>query len=358
MPIALALHDAHREAGATFAERGGWLFPIHYGDPDAEYRAVRQSAGVIDRSALGKVTVTGRDRQAFLQGMLTNDVKSLGPGQGTAAAFLDARGKVMALVRVYVLDDRLLLELPASHTEKTLQTLDHYLISEKAYFETADEAFAVLAVQGPAARRMLSTLAGRDLDVAPHHHVEVAIAGAPVRVIHRREAGVPGFHCWTIALHGAALWHALVDAGARPVGVQALDTLRVEAGVAWYGVDVDDTVILPETRLEELVSYNKGCYIGQEVVARVKYRGHVNRALSGLVLDGDRVPGRGAKVIADGADVGRITSAVRSPALGKPIALGYVRREHFEPGSAVAVDDGGVVSAATIAALPFVEPVA
>jgi folate-binding protein YgfZ len=356
MPARLALHDLHVSRGAALGEQSGWLVPLHYGDPAAEYRALRDSAGLIDRSMLGKVTVTGRDRQAFLQGMLTNDVKALPPGQGTAAAFLDAHGKVKALLHVYVLEDRLLLELPETLTDKTLQTLDHFLISEKAYFEAADEAFAVLAVQGPAARPILSRLAGRDIDLAPFHHVEVAIAGAPVRVIHRREAGVPGFHCWTIALHAGALWEALADAGARPVGMEALDALRVEGGVPWYGRDVDDSMIFPETRLEALVSYHKGCYIGQEVVARVKYRGHVNRALSGLVIEGDRVPAAGARVVVDASDVGRITSAVRSPALGRPIALGYVRREHFEPGTAVTIHDAGHTVGATVAALPFVEP--
>src|SRR4029077_8582731 len=116
-------------------------------------------------------------------------------------------------------------------------------------------------------------------------------------------------------------------------------------------------MILPETRLEQLVSYNKGCYIGQEVVARVKYRGHVNRALSGLALDGDRVPAPGALLVSDGDDkeIGRITSAVRSIALGRPIALGYVRREHFAPGTAVTVRDGDANVSARVAELPFVK---
>ena len=337
-------------------ELSGWIVPGHYGDPAGEYRAVRAGVGAIDRSMLGKVTVTGRDRQAFLQGMLSNEVKDLKSGEGTAAAFLDAHGKVMALLHVYVLDDRLLLELPAGRTEKTLQALDHFLISEKAYFENADEAFCVVAVQGPGAQRALSALAGRSIELAPYHHQEVAIAGAPVRVIHRQEAGVPGFHCWTMPFHCAALWEALIAGGARPVGMEALNVLRVEAGVPWYGHDVDDTVILPEVRLEQVVSYNKGCYIGQEVVARVKYRGHVNRALSGLILDGDRVPPAGAAVVAEAKEVGRITSAVRSIALGKPIALGYVRREHFASGSAVAVQDGETLIQARVGELPFVQP--
>ena len=112
MPNQLLLHDVHRERGASFGEIDGWEVPLHYGDPAAEYRAMREGAGVIDRSMLGKVTVTGRDRQAFLQGMLTNDVKGLTAGKGTGAAFLDALGKVMVLLSVYALDDRLLIELP------------------------------------------------------------------------------------------------------------------------------------------------------------------------------------------------------------------------------------------------------
>jgi aminomethyltransferase len=355
MPNQLLLHDVHKERGATFGEIEGWQVPLHYGDPGTEYRALREGAGVVDRSMLGKVTVTGRDRQAFLQGMLTNDVKGLTPGKGTAAAFLDAHGKVMALLCVYALEDRLLIELPPSLTEKTLERLDHFLISEKAYFEAADAAYVVLSLQGAGASALLARLTGQSLELAQYEHVAVAIAGVPARVIHRREGGVAGFHCWTEADHGAALWTALVEAGATPAGTQALDTLRVEAGVPWYGRDVDETMIFPETRLEDLVSFTKGCYIGQEVVARVKYRGHVNRALSGLVLEGDHVPTPGARVVAEGKDIGRITSAVRSPALGRPIALGHVRREHFEPGSPVDVEDGGAVVHARVAALPFVE---
>jgi folate-binding protein YgfZ len=354
VPHPLPIDDLHRAAGALMTEACGFGVPAHYGDVVAEHHAAREGAGVIDRSLVGKVTVTGRDRQAFLHGMLSNEIKSLGPGQGTGAAFLDAHGKVMALLHVYVLDDRVLLELPPGLTEPTLRLLDKFLISEKAYFEPSDESYCVLAVEGRGAPALLSGLAGRTLDLPLYGHVEVGIGGAPVRVIRRGETGGPGYQCWTMALHGAALWGALVGSGATPVGMEALNVLRVEAGIPWYGHDVDETVILPETRLDHLLSYNKGCYIGQEVVARVKYRGHVNRALSGLVLAGDRVPAPGVKVVAAGKEIGRITSAVRSIALGRPIALGYVRREHLAPGTAVTVEDGDVSIPAHVASLPFV----
>jgi folate-binding protein YgfZ len=355
VPNQLALDEIHRAQGATMEETCGWLLPAHYGDVSAEHKAVREGAGVIDRSLVGKVVVTGRDRQAFLQGMLSNDVKNLAPGQGTNAAFLDAHGKVMALLHVHILEDRLLMELPPGLTEKTLGLLDKFLISEKAYFEGADETFTVLAVEGPKAEALLASLAGRTLGLAADHHVEVSIGDGPVRIVRRSETGGAGFQCWAMAFQGPALWKALVEAGAQPVGASALDILRVEAGIPWYGHDVDEAVILPETGLEHLVNYNKGCYIGQEVVARVKYRGHVNRALRGLVLDGDRVPGTGARLVVEDKEIGRITSSVRSLALGRPIALGYVRREHFATGTAVTVQDDQGYIPARVSDLPIVK---
>ena len=323
-------------------------------DQSREYQAARQGVALFDRSSLGKVSVTGRDRLAFLQGMLTNDVKALAPGQGAPAAFLDAHGKVTTLLVIYTTQDRVLIELPPQMTAKTLETLDHFLISEKAEFEAVDEAYAILSLQGPGARGLLEGLAGATLDLAPYAHVEVTIGGSPVRVINRADGPAPGFHCWVDVASAEAFRTAVISAGAVPASAEILEVLRLEAGQPWFPQDVDPSVILPETRLESLVSYTKGCYIGQETVARVKYRGHVNRALSGLVVEGDRVPEVGARVVVDGAEVGRVTSAARSIALGRPIALGYVRREHFAPGTAVTIADAAGEQPARVSGLPFV----
>jgi len=310
----------------------------------------------MDRSRLGKVTVTGRDRVAFLQGMLSNDVKALQPGQGCPAAFLDAVGKVVSLLTVYVLEDRTLLELPAGSTEKFLQAIDKFLISEKAYFEAADDAYAILSLQGPRSGETLARVVGSKVDLEPYAHAEMSIAGVPLRVARRSDAVTPGFHCWTAAEHAPVLMKALREAGALPVGAAAAEVLRLEAGIPVYGVDVDEGVILPETRLDAYWSYTKGCYIGQETVARVKYRGHINRGLSGLVLEGERVPSHGDLIVAVDTEVGRVTSAVLSLALGKPVALGYVRREHFDPGSVLSVRIGDDLVYARVAELPFVKP--
>lgn len=320
-----------------------------------QYRAAREGAAVIDRSALGKAEVEGRDRASFLHGMLTNDVKGLAPGQGCAAAFLDAHGKVMALLRVYALADRLLLELPAGLTQKTLLLLDKYLISEKASFEPVDDAYAILSVQGPKAGALLAGLAGQSLDLAPLAHVQASVAGQPVRIIQRSEFGaLPGFHVWTAPAAADAIRAALREAGATPLEDDVAEILRVEAGEPAFPQDADESVLFPELGREDLVSYTKGCYIGQEVVARVKYRGHVNRALTGLRIEGERVPAPGAAVATAEKEVGRITSAVRSPALGAPIALAYVRREHREPGQTVSVMIDGDPVPARVTPLPFV----
>ena len=356
--LLLSLNDTHQAEGAVFGESSGWLVPLRYGDPMAEHRAVMGATGLLDRSMVGKVVVTGRDRATFLQGMLSNDIKALQPGQGCPAAFLDAHGKVVSLLAVYVLEDRILLELPAGSTDKFLQTIDKFLISEKAYFEASDDGYVVLSVQGPGAEKALADLAGAPLAAEPYSHQEVSIAGEPVRIVRRSHAASPGFDCWAAAAHGPALWKALREAGGAPVGAEATEVLRVEAGIPAFGADVDENLILPETRLDQLVSYTKGCYIGQETVARVKYRGHVNRGLSGLVVEGKEVPTSGDVVLAEDKEVGRVTSAVHSIALGKPIALGYVRREHFEPGSAVAVRVRDQLVPARVVELPFVKSAA
>jgi folate-binding protein YgfZ len=356
--LLLPLNDAHQAEGAVFGESSGWLVPLRYGDPMAEHRAVMGATGLLDRSMVGKVVVTGRDRATFLQGMLSNDIKALQPGQGCPAAFLDAHGKVVSLLAVYVLEDRILLELPAGSTDKFLQTIDKFLISEKAYFEASDDGYVVLSVQGPGAEKTLAGLAAAPLAAEPYSHQEASIAGEPVRIVRRSHAASPGFDCWAAAAHGPALWKALREAGGAPVGAEAAEVLRVEAGIPAFGADVDENLILPETRLDQLVSYTKGCYIGQETVARVKYRGHVNRGLSGLVVEGKEVPTSGDVVLAEDKEVGRVTSAVHSIALGKPIALGYVRREHFEPGSAVAVRVRDQLVPARVVELPFVKSAA
>ena len=193
--------------------------------------------------------------------------------------------------------------------------------------------------------------------LAPYGNITRPFGDANATIARVPEMDLEGFEIFIPTAAADSLKPKFAAAGVSAGGKDTWEIARIESGRPQWGADMDDTTLPQEANFDELgaISYTKGCYIGQETVARVKYRGHVNRALSGLVIEGERVPGEGAQVTVDGKEVGRVTSAVRSIALGRPIALGYLRREHFEPGAAVTVVDGAGEQPAHVAALPFVE---
>jgi folate-binding protein YgfZ len=347
------LHDLHAAAGARFITPCGIELPETYGDAAAEYASVRRGAGFIDHGNLGVLEVTGRDRASFLHAMLSNDVKSLAPGQGCRAAFLDVHGKVQVLLLVLALEDRILVITPGGMATKTNEALDRYLFSEKAYFRDATGELSLLMLAGPRAPVLAEQLTGTCPPEAAWAHTTSRLGEVDVRLV--TGGGETGeAEVWMVSAiaDGPRVWQALLDAGIRPVGARAHESLRIEAGTPYFGHDVDDSVLLPEIPIEPWVSYTKGCYIGQEVVVRIRDRGHVNRHLRGLVLDG-ATPRPGATVIADAAEVGTVMSATMSFGLGRPIALAYVRRQHAEPGTVVSVRIDGTTVPATVSALPF-----
>jgi len=328
--------------------------PSHFGDAAAEYAATRERAGLIDRRDWGVLEVTGRDRATFLHALLSNEIKALASGQGCAAALLDLHGKVQVVLLVWILDERILLVVPPGMARKVAEALDHYLFSEKAYFRDQSEETALLLLAGPDAHALVERLAGGRPGPAPWAHVGATVDGAPVRLVTGgAETGEPEVWVVAEAAQGSAARDRLVAAGARPIGLAALESLRIEAGTPLFGHDVDETVLLPEIPSANLVSHTKGCYPGQEVVVRIRDRGHVNRLLAGLVLEGDLVPERGSAVLAGDAEVGKVTSATHSFGLGRPIALAFVRRQHCEVGTAVTVRAGDRAIPARVSALPF-----
>jgi glycine cleavage system T protein len=350
----LPLHDAHERLGARFTEVDGVLAPRDYGDPAAEHEAVRERAGLIDRSERGKIEVTGKDRATFLHGLVSSDVKGLVPGQGGLAALLDVHGKVTALLVVHCLADRLVLETDHRSAEPLLAAIDRYLFSERAELEDVTPAWGILTVAGPAARKIVEQAIGAALpELSRWQHVGVPGEEAEARVVRTEETGEEGYDLWIRPEGLRRLWERLREAGARPVGREAWNVLRLEAGVVRYGVDVDASTLLLEAPLPEAYSLSKGCYLGQEVIARITYRGHVNRKIVGFRLSDARVPPAGSPVLVGGKEVGRITSAALSPALGVALALGFVRREHDEPGTRVEVRAGDETLTAEVAALPF-----
>jgi folate-binding protein YgfZ len=319
-----------------------------------EYALVRRQVGLLDRSDFGVLEVTGRDRATFLHALVSNEVKALAPGQGCAATLLDVHGKVQVVLFVWVADDRVVVVTPPAMAAKTAEALDHYLFSEKVAIEDVSRDHALVLLAGPAARVTVERLTGAAPPERAWSHVAARLGETPVRLV--SGAGETGeAEVWIMSAAGeaATVRAAIEAAGVRPVGREAYESLRIEAGTPRFGQDVDESVLLPEIPFENLLSHTKGCYPGQEVVVRIRDRGHVNRLLRGLVIEGDRVPAEGAEVVADEATIGKVTSATWSLGLSRPIALAFVRRQHAEPGTRVSVRFAGTTAAAAVSALPF-----
>jgi glycine cleavage system T protein len=348
------LYELHRSLGATFAEKRGWELPRQYQDPVQEHRAVRESVGIVDLSYRTVYQITGSERVRFLNGMLTNDIGKLQDGQGCYACLLTVQGKIVADIEVYALRDYHLMELDARRKEHALDHLNKYIIADDVAFEERGDS-ALLALQGPDATTVLQrVLPGAALPDGEQRCVELTFNDHVYRVIQASITGEEGYKLVTPGERAADMWRALQKAGATPVGMAALNTLRLEAGIPWFGVDFDEGNFPQEAGIEDrAVSFTKGCYIGQEFVIRIAHRGQVNRRTSGLTMQRESVPRPGDRILREDKEVGRITSAAFSPTLGKVIGLGMLRRESQEPGTVVQVESDGKSIPAEVSALPF-----
>lgn len=354
------LHEAHLTAGAVMAETAGWEMPVHYGDPAAEHRSVRQGVGVADLSHRGKLRVTGDDRVKWLQSVISNDILPLAPGQGLYSSFLNHKGKMLTYFRVYALTDALMLEDVGEIGEATVQALRKFLLyGTKAKLENCAETWGHLLVSGPCAADLIKAAFGADVTgLSPLTFVTQAIDGHQALLIRTEETGEIDIEVLLPADGLPAAWESLRQQGA-PMGLtlfgtQARESLRLEAGFARAGRDLTEEIVPPEANLEGIAfSLSKGCYPGQEVVARMDTYGSVRRRLVGLTLKGSAVPTHGAKIFSGDREVGWVSSAALSPTLGQPIALGFPLRDFSTPGTALTVEIDGQRHEATIQALPF-----
>ncbi len=359
----LLLNPLHRQAGAALEPWRDVLVPARFSDPAREYRAVRTAVGLLDWSTTGVIEVMGADRVAFLHNLLTNDVKALRPGSGCHAALVSPTAKLLADLLVLADDAACWLLTDRARVEVVGQTLDHYRITEDVHVQDRSDRYAVLAVQGPTSVSFLQELTQTPLPRQSLEHRRLTLAALEVRMLVWSLTGEPGFLFVVLAEHAASLWEALLQRGGShgllPVGWEALNTLRIEAGIPWYGLDMDETNLLPETGLEaQAASSTKGCYVGQEVIARLESQGSVSRRLVGLRCDGDTVPKRDDPIRTDGRRVGIITSACVSPTLNAPIALGYVQRPFYAVGTQVEIVGATHTLMATVVQPPFLQPTA
>ncbi len=353
------LAEFHRANGAVLIERDGRSFVAHFGDTAGEYRAVRSAVGLIDLTHRGLLQFTGPDRLSFLQGMLSNDVKSLNPFDGQYAAILTQQGKVVADVRVLCSLNSVYLDFWDTLKTKILDHLNRYLVADEVEIADRSEEYGMLSLQGPKAEPFLRKIVGQsELPIRPKQHAMVAIEGVAVCVVRDSDSGESGFDLIIPRAPLTTIAKTLTETGkgfgAAWVGEEAHNILRVETGVPRYGIDFSEDHLLLEVGLKDAVSFTKGCYLGQEVVERIRSRGHVNKKFVGLLLGTSDIASAGDAICGGGAEVGQITSCVYSPMLVQTIALGYVQKDFWETGTAVAVKRNGMSIPAKVADLPFV----
>jgi folate-binding protein YgfZ len=321
-------------------------------------QAAREGAGVIDRTARGRIVVSGSDRRSYLQGLLTNDIEALTAGQGCYAAYLTPQGRMIADLWMYELGDVLMITLAGEVKAAVLAKFDQFIFSEDVQLGDVSDTFSQIAVVGPAAPTTVAAVmsgAGADeLRAMPEHgNRRLEYDGSAASVTRITDTGEPGFDLYVERSRAAALQNALTAAGAVGVDAAIADALRIEGGIPLFHVDMDEETIPLEAGIESrAISFSKGCYVGQEVIIRVLHRGHgrVARKLVGLRIESSDVPSRGVGVRAGDREIGEVTSAAWSPGLAQPIALAYLHRDFVEPRTRVSIED----RQAEVVPLPFV----
>ncbi len=347
------LAEVYRQMGDRLVEYHGAALPLHIFDARTEHLAARQASGLFDFSFRAKLAVKGPDRASFLHNMLSNDVKRLAPGEGTYATLLDIKGHILADPRVYCADDVLIVDTDADLAEKVRQHLDRFILMDEVEIEPLP-LFAI-AIQGPKSREWLETVLDFHVPLPEEfRHATTTIGTGAVRVVRASSTGDEGYELWAAAEAVQNMWKAAIVAapvtGMRPCGTEALETLRIEAGIPRYGAELDEETLPLEAGLFNALSFTKGCYPGQEIIERARSRGHVNWKLAGLVVDAEAPPTPGEKLLSEGKVVGEVTSAGFCPTVGKVLALGYLRRETAAPGTRLTLASGAPTE---VRELPF-----
>ncbi|MCE2414332.1 aminomethyltransferase family protein [Candidatus Poribacteria bacterium] len=359
------LYTIHEQLDAAFEKKHlDWNIATEFTDAISEHHAVRNNVGIADVSYRGRYRLIGEDRAKFLHRIISNDVESLSIGQGTYATILTHRGKIIADMNISVLEDAISIDTAPETTDNLFNELDKYIIADDVELSDVTAETGAIAVHGPKSTDLIqSVLDINELATLPEGHNCFREADAlfehAIVCVRTDGTGEIGWTLYTTAEALVSLWEILMTEGTRfdvqPIGWNALESLRIEVGVPRYAAELTDSVIPLEAELEHAIDFEKGCYIGQEIVARMKYRGHPNRLLRGIEIDANLTSQNshkdflGARVFNGDKEVGWITSATFAPTLGKSVALGYVRMEVTAADSRVRIEtlegsvDGKVV---------------
>jgi folate-binding protein YgfZ len=342
--VITALQAHGEELGATsVGEYRGATTAARFGDPQAEFAALRSGCGIYDLGFRAKISLTGGDRVRWLNGMVTNNVRDLAVGQGAYAFLLNPQGHILGDLYAYNRGDSITVDTDSAQAEKILATFDHYIIMDDVEVTNLSQQITALGIGGPKSRGVL-TAAG--IDVPETKPLEVVTPRCNCQcdclqctVVRGEDTQHESYEIWIAPQDVGNLWQALLAAGATPVGSEALELHRIVSGIPRYGVDIRERDLPQETEQARALNFNKGCYVGQEIVERIRSRGAVHRKFTGFLAEGTAQIALGSKVVAGEKEVGEITSAASLQVAGadKTVALGYIRREAGTPGREVKI---------------------
>jgi folate-binding protein YgfZ len=334
-----------------------------FADGASEYRHAREGAALFDVSDRGRIEAIGAEAASFLHNLCTNEVRNLPAGGGCEAFLTTGQAKIVAHlfidhVRYSDGRDSYWLDTDPGTGPAVATHLDRYLISERVELFDRSEEFVQFHVAGARAEQVLRDAFRSALpDLREGQNAVVLLDGVECQIRRHDPLGLPGYDVLCAGANAATVREAILHAGAVPAGPGVYETLRVEAGMPRYGVDMDETNMPPElSRTERTISYTKGCYIGQETIARIRTYGHTNRSLVGLRLSGEGTVPVGSKMLRDGQEVGKVTSSVVSPLVGAPIALAVIRRGSEAPTTELTVATQEDMRTALVVSLPFTAP--
>jgi folate-binding protein YgfZ len=349
------LTEIHRKAGAQLGAWFGCVLPDHFGDWQAEYRFACESVALMDKNYRAHFEFTGPDRVRFLNAILTNNIKDLIDNHGTVSLFLNPQGHIQAELETYAFADKISAVSFAMIRNRLIEDFEKYIIMDDVSLTDRSADYAAVALEGPDTPVVVAALCGFELDDLDKLETrEASVRALPCRIIKRSPGGAAGADFVVERALLEPLWDTLLDAarkqGGGPGGYAALNTLRLEQGVPWFGYDFGDKQIPHEAGLQDShISYTKGCYTGQEIVERVRSRGQVNRLRVGLKFDGPEPPQANTQLLSEGKEIGYVTRTGFSPTVNTFIGMGYVRREKSAAGTLLDLTGG----TATVIALPI-----